>query len=73
MRDWLAEGVDPDEPNELTDDQLDALYQEQLYWTSVHNAWVKAGASCPVCDTILTLGEFEQNYCPNCSVEEIPF
>lgn len=73
MRDWLAEGVDPDDTDELTDDELYAEWAEREYWAACNNAWVKAGKACPVCGTPVTLSEFEQNYCPKCSVEEIPF
>lgn len=55
------------------DDEQYAMYEEQQYWAAANNAWVKADKKCRVCDTPLTLDEFEQRYCPKCSVEEIPF
>lgn len=61
------------EEEELTDEELDDIYQENLYWAAVNNAWVAAGEKCRVCDTPISLSDFEQNYCPKCSVEEIPF
>jgi hypothetical protein len=73
MHDWLNEGADPDEQTELTDDEMYNLYEEQLYWAGVNNAWVKAGKKCQVCYTPLTIEEFADNRCPECSKEEVPF
>lgn len=58
--------------NQINDEQY-AMYEEQMYWAAVNNAWVKADKKCRACGTVLTLDEFEQRYCPQCSIEEIPF
>jgi formamidopyrimidine-DNA glycosylase len=65
--------ADYEEDRERANDEQYAMYEEQVYWAAAHNAWLKADKKCRVCDTPLTLDEFEQRRCPKCSIEEIPF
>lgn len=58
--------------NRINDEQY-AIYEEQVHWAAAHNAWLKDDKRCRVCGIPLMLSEFEQRYCPKCSVEEIPF
>jgi len=72
MRDWLAEGVDPD--IELTEDEL---YENDLLrqmWLDAYNRWQKLGGKCDVCQTPVEVEDiFHAIPCLVCRKEEVPF
>jgi hypothetical protein len=75
MRDWLAEGADPDDDT-MTPEQAEETSQEWASWEHVHALWLKHDKKCDCGNDISLDDAFYFGKCDVCRLSEqqhVPF
>lgn len=75
MRDWLAEGADPDDDT-MTPEHAEEAAQEWASWEHVHSLWLQHGKKCN-CGRCISLDDAFYfgvcDACRNAQRQQVPF